>query len=201
MVSWEYPEKGFIINHMDREAFRRYSKRLGSALSPALKDSASGLFCDSWEVGTNRIWTKGFGEEFRNRYGYYISPYMDSIYSPAYSDARYDYMKLASEYVVEQFYIPFAEECRRLRAFSRVQCAGAPVDLIRAYASVDVPETEAMLYEPPYSRIVANGVNQVVWHGMPFNPAGIDTIMFYARVSPIQRWRFIFPWRTDGSPE
>jgi len=101
---------------------------------------------------------------------------------------------------------------------------------------VDVPETEAMLYEPPYSRIVAsaaclaskkevssetftctygfprydaekkmmdfrlrgkeqvadlklvadalfaNGVNQIIWHGMPFNPVGIDTIMFYASV-------------------
>ena len=30
--------------------------------------------------------------------------------------------------------------------------------------------------------LFANGVNQVVWHGMPFNPVGIDTIMFYASV-------------------
>ena len=30
--------------------------------------------------------------------------------------------------------------------------------------------------------LFANGVNQIVWHGMPFNPAGIDTIMFYAAV-------------------
>jgi len=161
---------------------------------------------------------------------------MDSINSLESGDERYDYMKLVSDYVVNRFYRPFAAECRRLGAFSRVQCAGAPVDLISAYASVDVPETEAMLYEPPYSRIVAsaaclaskrevssetftctygfpkydaekkkmdfmlrgkeqvadlklvadalfaNGVNQVVWHGMPFNPAGIDTIMFYASV-------------------
>ncbi|MCX6244281.1 MAG: glycosyl hydrolase [Bacteroidetes bacterium] len=236
VVSWEYPKKGYIINHMDQRAFGRYAQRMGSALAPALKGSASGLFCDSWEVETTRIWTTGFGEAFKRSYGYDIEPYMDSIYSRANFDERYDYMKLVSEYVVDRFYRPFTNECHLLGAFSRVQCAGAPVDLISAYASVDVPETEAMLYEPPYSRIVAsaacltskkevssetftctygfprydaakkkmdfrlrgkeqvadlklvadalvaNGVNQVIWHGMPFNPVGIDTIMFYASV-------------------
>jgi len=236
VVSWEYPKRGYIINHMDEGAFSRYAQRMGAALSPALKGSPSGLFCDSWEVETNRIWTTGFGETFKKTYGYDIEPYMDSIYSRLNSGERYDYMKLVSEYVVNRFYRPFAAECRSLGAFSRVQCAGAPVDLISAYASVDVPETEAMLYEPPYSRIVAsaaclashrevssetftctygfpkydtekmkmdfrlrgkeqvadlklvadalfaNGVNKVIWHGMPFNPVGIDTIMFYASV-------------------
>jgi hypothetical protein len=236
VVSWEYPKKGYIINHMDEGAFGRYAQRMGNALAPALKGSVSGLFCDSWEVETTRIWTTGFGEDFKKSYGYDIEPYMDSIYSPANSDERYDYMKLVSEYVTDGFYRPFTEECHELGSYSRVQCAGAPVDLISAYASADVPETEAMLYEPPYSRIVAsaacltskrevssetftctygfprydaekkkmdlrlrgkeqvadlklvadalfaNGVNQIIWHGMPFNPTGIDTIMFYASV-------------------
>jgi hypothetical protein len=236
VVSWEYPQKGYIINHMDQDAFGRYAQRMASALAPAMKGSVSGLFCDSWEVETTRIWTTGFGEAFKRSYGYDINPYMDSIYSRANFDERYDYMKLVSEYVVNKFYKSFAAECRSLGTFSRVQCAGAPVDLISAYASVDVPETEAMLYEPPYSRIVAsaacltskkevssetftctygfprydaekkkmdfrlrgkeqvadlklvadalfaNGVNQIIWHGMPFNPVGIDTIRFYASV-------------------
>jgi hypothetical protein len=236
VVSWEYPKKGYIINHMDQRAFDRYAQRMASALAPAMKGSVSGLFCDSWEVETSRIWTTGFSEAFKRSYGYDINPYMDSIYSRANFDERYDYMKLVSEYVVNRFYRPFASECRSLGSFSRVQCAGAPVDLISAYTSVDVPETEAMLYEPPYSRIVAsaacltskkevssetftctygfprydaekkrmdfrlrgkeqvadlklvadalfaNGVNQIIWHGMPFNPVGIDTIMFYASV-------------------
>jgi len=236
VVSWEYPKKGYIINHMDSGAFGRYAMRMGEALRPALKGSVPGLFCDSWEVETSRIWTGGFDEAFQKACGYDIKPYMDSIYGKEYADERYDYMKLVSGYVIGQFYNPFAAKCRSLGAFSRVQCAGAPVDLVSAYASVDVPETEAMLYEPPYARIVAsaaslashkevssetftctygfprydpekrkmdfrlrgkeqvadlkliadalfaNGVNQVVWHGMPFNPVGIDTIMFYASV-------------------
>ncbi len=236
VVSWEYPKKGYIINHMDQGAFDRYAQRMADALAPAMKGSVSGLFCDSWEVETSRIWTTGFGEAFKKSYGYDINPYMDSIYSRANFDERYDYMKLVSDYVVNRFYKSFATKCRSLSTFSRVQCAGAPVDLISAYASVDVPETEAMLYEPPYARIVAsaacltskkevssetftctygfpgydpekkkmdfklrgkeqvadlklvadalfaNGVNQIIWHGMPFNPVGIDTIMFYASV-------------------
>jgi hypothetical protein len=91
---------------------------------------------------------------------------------------------------------------------------------------VDVPESEALLYDPAYSNIVAsaaslsgkkvvscetftclygwprdhhseeqvadlklladavlaNGVNQVFWHGKPYNPAGQDTVKFYASV-------------------
>lgn len=236
VVSWEYPRQGFILNHMDSSAFRRYAQRMGHALSPALNGSQSGLFCDSWEVETRRIWTSGFDVEFMKRLGYDIRPYMDSIYSKGYADERYDYMSLVSEYVVSQFYKPYTAACHAVGAFSRVQCAGAPIDLISGYSSVDVPETEAMLYEPGYSVIVAsaaslaskkevssetftctygfprydertrtmdfkmrgkeqvadlkliadalfaNGTNQIIWHGMPFNPLGIDTVRFYASV-------------------
>jgi hypothetical protein len=110
--------------------------------------------------------------------------------------------------------------------FSRGQCMGSPTDIIQAYSMVDVPESEAMLYEPYYTRIVASaaalsgkkvitaetftclygwpreymrqekvadlkivadalfahGLNQVIWHGTPFNPAGSDSISFYATV-------------------
>ena len=30
--------------------------------------------------------------------------------------------------------------------------------------------------------LFANGVNQIIWHGKPFNPKGEDTIKFYASV-------------------
>ena len=129
--------------------------------------------------------------------------------------------------MIREFYVPFTEASHRLGAFSRVQCAGAPVDLISAYARVDVPETEALLFEPPFARIVAsaaalagrrdvtsetftcaygfprvrhkeeqtadlkliadavfaNGVNQVFWHGTPFDPPGAaHDSEFYASV-------------------
>jgi len=236
VVSWEYPKKGYILNHMDSNAYKRYANRMGNALADAMKGTKSGLFCDSWEVETKRIWTTDFDKLFQQRYGYDLKPFMDSIYSKEFPDERYDYFSLVSDYVLNQFYKPFTATSNQLGGFSRVQCAGAPIDLISGYSSVDVPETEAMLYEPGYSLIVssaaclgkrrevssetftctygfpkynketkkmdfklrgleqiadlkliadalfANGTNQIFWHGMPFNPIGIDTIRFYASV-------------------
>jgi len=227
-ASWDYPRKGYVIDHLNRKAFYNYAERTGNALKPALQGSASGLFCDSWEVETKFLTTPGFTDEFKKRYGYSLTGYIDSLYSnnQPYSSVRYDYMKLVSEYVIEEFYKPFTTKSHEMGAFSRVQCSGAPCDIISAYATVDIPESEALLYNPAYSNIVAsaaslsgknvvscetftclygwprdhhseeqvadlklladavfaNGVNQIFWHGKPFNPAGQDTVKFYASV-------------------
>ncbi len=229
-LTWEHPIRGRVINHLDSNALRNYSQRIGTALKPALEGSKSGIFVDSWEVDTRYIWTPGLDTAFRKRYGYDITDFIDSIYEPGYEDIYYDYMKLISEYVTEQFYRPFTNIARELGAFSRAQCGGAPADLLTAFSSVDVPETEAILYEPYFAKIpasaallssknivsaetftclygwkgwpgpgphqgeenvydlkmlcdalFANGVNQIIWHGMPFNAEG-DTNMFYASV-------------------
>ncbi|MEI7662841.1 MAG: glycosyl hydrolase [Bacteroidota bacterium] len=227
-ASWDYPKKGYVVDHLNRKAFYNYAERTGNALKPALEGSLSGLFCDSWEVETKFLTTPGFNERFYKRYKYSLPAFRDSLYSnrEPYCSVRYDYMKLISEYVIEEFYKPFTRESHRLGAYSRAQCAGAPCDIISSYAAIDVPETEALLYEPAYANIVAsaaglsgkrvvssetftclygwprihhseeqtadlklvcdalfaNGVNQVIWHGKPFNPAGFDTVKFYASV-------------------
>ena len=227
-ASWEYPKKGYVIDHLNKKAFYNYGARVGDALKPALSGNMSGLFCDSWEVETKYLTTFGFEDVFKKRYGYNLLSNKDSLYSNNIFDknARYDYMKLLSEYVIEEFYKPFTDLSHKLGAYSRVQCCGAPCDIISAYSVVDIPETEALLYEPAYSNIVAssaalsgkrivssetftclygwprihlgeeqtadlklladalfaNGVNQIIWHGKPFNPAGYDTVKFYASV-------------------
>jgi hypothetical protein len=225
-LSWTHPDTGNVLNHLDKYAFERYAKVMGNALAPALKGSESALFCDSWEVESKHLWTKGFDSVFRQKFGYDIRLYMDSIYSINNPGPRYDYMKLVSQKVLDEFYIPFTEKAHQLGSFSRVQCSGAPTDLISAYSAVDVPETEAMLYEPNFTKIVssaaalagknivssetftcmygfpakhfrkeqtadlklvcdalfARGVNQIFWHGMPYNPIGVDTNYFYATV-------------------
>jgi hypothetical protein len=227
-ASWEYPKKGYVIDHLNRKSFFNYAERTGNALKPALRGSVSGLFCDSWEVETRFLTTPGFDETFQNRYNYDLAEYTDSLYSnkEPYRSVRYDYMKLVSEYVIEEFYKPFTQKSHELGAYSRTQCAGAPCDIISSYSVIDVPESEALLYEPAYSNIVAsaaglsgkkvvtsetftclygwprnhhseeqtadlklladaifaNGVNHIIWHGKPYNPAGQDTVKFYASV-------------------
>lgn len=227
-ASWDYPKKGLVLDHLNRQAFEHYASRMGKALMPALSAGRpSGIFVDSWEVETRDLWTAGFDTMFSSKYGYDITPFMQSgILSESFTGPRYDYMKLVSELVINNFYRPFTGNAHELGGFSRGQCSGSPTDIITAYASLDVPESEAMLYEPYFTRIAASaaalvgreivsaetftclygwpreylrkekvtdlklvadalfahGLNQVVWHGTPFNPKGSDSISFYASV-------------------
>jgi hypothetical protein len=227
-ISWEAPVAGPILNHLDRNALERYAARMGAALAPALQGPPSGLFCDSWEVPTGKLWTAGFGEAFRARFGYDLAPFMKDL--DAHPGVRYDYRRLLSDFVLDEFFRPYGAICRRLGGFSRVQCHGAPTDLLAAYAAADVPESEAVLFDPHFSQfaasaaalsgkpvvscesftclygwipypgpgphqgeeqvadlklvadaLLANGVNLVIWHGMPYNPPG-GSNRFYASV-------------------
>lgn len=227
--SWETPERGEcpILNHLDRAALEEYSRVVGGALKRALDGGRSALFCDSWEVHVEKLWTTGFGEAFKREFGYEVEPYMETL--DEYPDVRYDYRRLVGRYVIDEFYKPFVRICRELGSVARVQCHGAPTDLIAAYAAVDVPESEAVLFDPFFSRfaasaaalagktlvsaeaftclygwvpfpgpgphnreektvdlklvadaLFANGVNFIVWHGMPWSPGGNND--FYATV-------------------
>ena len=51
-ASWDYPKKGYVLDHLSKQSFLHYAQRTGDALKPALKGGPSGLFCDSWEVET-----------------------------------------------------------------------------------------------------------------------------------------------------
>ncbi len=229
-LTWEHPQRGRVVNHLDRNAFLRYSARIGTALAPALAGEPSALFCDSWEVETRKLWTRGLENDVLSRVGYDIRPYMDSLLVPRNAGIFYDYMSVLSSRVVQNFYATFTAEARARGAFSRAQCGGAPADLLDAFAFVDVPESEAVLFDPPFSRIpasaaalygkpvvtaesftcaygwkrwpgpgphqgeervadlkliadalFANGVNGIIWHGMPFNPPDRNEL-FYASV-------------------
>jgi len=226
--SWE-PQGGLIVNHLSAASLNRYAKPLLDALRPALAGEASALFCDSLEVATEGMWSEGLWAQFEDRFGYSLRAFADKLdRNPG---VRYDYRKLIAATIRREFYEAFTAICRDNGAYSRVQCHGAPTDLLEAYASVDVPESEALLFAPAFSRIAASaaawadkpvvsaetftciygfpgwnpeaeeawkredvgdlklladalfasGVNQIVWHGMPFQPLG-EEIEFYASV-------------------
>lgn len=224
--AWSWPDTLLVINHLDSHAFQAFAQPVGEALKPALQGSTSAFFTDSWEIKLNdtyKIWTKGFEDRFKETFDYDIIPYMEQGID-SFPDVRYDYMLLLDEYVTEGFYKPYVQKCRELGAWSRVQCLAAPTDVMTTYSLVDIPETESMLNNPNYSRIVssaaalaskpmvssetftcmygfpatylrqeqtadlkmvadamfAHGVNQHFYHGMPYNPEGIDSIDFFA---------------------
>jgi hypothetical protein len=230
--SWEDKGTGElrVLNHLDRSALGRYAATLMTAFAGGLRGSPSALFCDSLEIETRRLWAPKLWDRFAERFGYRLEDTEDQIDDDP--DLRYDYRTLIAETILHEFYEEFAAICRAHGAFSRVQCHGAPTDLLAAYAAVDIPESEAILFPPHFSRIAAsaaalsgkttvsaetftclygfvtprnlepylywhkeqvadlklladalfaNGVNQIVWHGMPFNPPG-GRNEFYASV-------------------
>ncbi len=224
--SWAYPDTMWVINHLDSNAFYQFAKPVAEALKGALQGTKSALFTDSWEIklnAKNKIWTHDFADRFKMTFGYDILPYMDKGLD-SFPDVRYDYMLLLDDYVTNGFYVPFVKTCKTLGALSRVQCLASPTDVMTTYGLVDIPETEAMLNNPNYSRIVsssaclaskplvscesftclygfpatylrqeqtadlkmvadalfAQGVNQLVYHGTPYNTKGSDTIDFFA---------------------
>ena len=224
--AWCWPDTQLVINHLDSNAFNLFAEPVGKALREALKGSKSALFTDSWEIklnATNKIWTEGFERTFQEKFGYDIIQYMEHGLD-SFPDVRYDYMLHLDEYVTNGFYKPYVKKCRQLGAWSRVQCLASPTDVMTTYSLVDIPETEAMLNNPNYSRVVssaaclasknlvssetftcmygfpatylrqeqtadlkmvadamfAQGVNHHFYHGMPYNPKGVDSIDFFA---------------------
>lgn len=230
--AWGIPmgaDGGPILNHLDRAAVHRYGRSFGAALQLPARTAelgTPGFFCDSWEVVPDGLWTRGFETAFQQRFGYDMLPFMPN--QNDHPDERYDYRRLLSDYALNEFYAPYTALCHELGGFSRVQCHGSPTDLLAAYALADVPETEAVLFDPdfasfavaaaahtgkpivsveaftcmygwnpypgpgPYQKeeqladlklvadgLMANGVNQFFWHGMPYNPPGGDQ-RFYA---------------------
>ncbi len=237
---WDHPREARIINHLDKQVFERYAAKMNKGLEKAYEGSKSGLFVDSWEVETEYLYTPGFEQTFMAEHGYDILPYLrdtqllDMRTHEVYDhEVFYDYMHTLSGYVLREFYQPFADNATRNGCFSRSQCGGAPTDLLTAFTLVDIPETEAILYEPCFSKIAAsaatlgdkdavtaetftcaygwtslrynnfrghsphqgkeqiadlrlicdalfaNGTNQIIWHGMPFNHLGDTTNYFY----------------------
>lgn len=156
--AWSWPEIPLVINHLDSQAFNLFATPIGEALRPALAGTKSALFTDSWEIKLNskhKIWTNGFEQTFQERFGYDIVPFMNAGLD-SFPDVRYDYMMLLGDYVTEGFYRPYARKCRELGAWSRVQCLASPTDVLTTYSLVDIPETEAMLNNPNFSRIVSS---------------------------------------------
>lgn len=156
--AWEWPSIPLVINHLDSNAFKIFAEPVGAALKEALKGSKSALFTDSWEIKLNdklKVWTKDFDKSFQAKFGYDILPFMQKGLD-SFPDVRYDYMMHLGDLVLDGFFRPYVRKCRALGAWSRVQCLGAPTDVMTAYALVDIPETECMLNNPNYSKIVSS---------------------------------------------
>jgi len=154
-LSWQHPKVGYVVDHLSQKNYQPYFDRLLQAFPRPGTSYRQAYFIDSWEVETERLWCDGFDRDFRGRFGYDITPYMDSIYNPGQADHLYDYMTLVSDKVVK-FYADYDSSLNSVGILSRGQVSGAPCDLISGYARMDIPEGESMLFEPEFCAIPAS---------------------------------------------
>jgi len=230
--SWEsrYSDKpGLVMDHLNRDAFRHYSSHLlERGFSRFAREYETSFFMDSLELDMEGLSSDTFISAFRESFGYDLDPYTMEL--DAHEHVRFDYRTLVARLLMEELYIPYQEMCREAGALSRVQCHGALTDLLLAYATADIPETEALLFDPEFTVIpasaaaylgkplvssesftclygwvsvgndppglkkedpldikvqadaqFASGMNQVLWHGMPFSTKR-NAREFYATV-------------------
>ena len=230
--SWEPDAQApHVLNHLSMKSLEAYADLLEPAFQGGLSGAPSALFCDSLEFD-EELWDSSLWDRFFQEHGYRLESFVRELDIRA--DVRFDYRSTVAKAFVREFFEPFTRICRERGTYARVQCHGALTDLLEAYASVDVPESEAILFNPPFSRIassaaalaerrvvscetftciygfpssvgrfapppdarnfwkrelvsdlklladavLAEGVNRIVWHGMPYNPPGASIEFF-----------------------
>jgi hypothetical protein len=151
--SWEGGEH-YVLNHLSRAALEKYSSILGKAFEPVMKGQPRALFCDSWEVAPENLWSDGLDERFEKEFGYSLDSFKQDLSSNP--DILYDYRKFISRVVNDEFYRPFTETAHRMNGFTRIQAHGSPTNLLDSYACADVPETESILFDPHFSQFAAS---------------------------------------------
>ncbi len=135
--------EGLVIDHCSRRAFDRFAEQMIRPILDRVPD-IRGLFCDSIEVEGHN-WSGVLVEEFKKRRGYDLTPYIYALWGDMGEitpHVRYDHFKTMSELTIENFFDPFCEFSHAHGVLNRVQAHGTWGDILRVYASADIPEGE-----------------------------------------------------------
>jgi hypothetical protein len=153
---------GPVLDHFNKTAVEKYLNRMSDTLNPlfggVMGNAVRAMFCDSIELeGAN--WTGDIADEFQNRYGYDILPYLplilandinaDDNFVDTLKRARFDFSTLLAELFMERFIIPYHEWCLQNGLVSRYQAYGHPwlyTDLLDGNLIADIPESDQWLY-------------------------------------------------------
>lgn len=156
--SWETNHNAVpvhVLDHLEAKTFYWYASYLKDhGLTELSRIAPLSFFCDSWEVDPTNLGYKGIFEDFIRKFGYDLTPFIHEI--DAHPAVRFDYRSLIADRILSDFYEPYADFCSQEGALSRVQCHGAPTDILAAYALCDIPETETLLFNPDFALIAAS---------------------------------------------
>jgi hypothetical protein len=137
--------EGFVMDHYDRQATENYLHTVGDRLMQAFASNPPyAVFSDSLEVyGSD--WTRNFLEEFRQRRGYDLTPYLPELVgkdSPLANDIRHDWGETLTELAEENYLKPVREWADMHGTRFRSQNYGTPPVTLSSNALVDLPEGE-----------------------------------------------------------
>lgn len=158
---------GPVLNHYDAATVRAYLDRMSDTIEKQagpLSENVRSLFTDSMELeGSN--WSHDMREEFINRRGYDIFPYLPFVlfktgamgnvtdtkygvdYTPGFSDMiasmRYDFELTKAELLEERFIRTYTGWCRDLKVKSRAQAYGRGFFPLESSLHYDIPECES----------------------------------------------------------
>jgi hypothetical protein len=145
---------GLSFDHLSTEAFKKF---FTEAVDPILKDvkpyvgkSLKYLMTDSWEMETAN-WTENFRDEFFQRRGYDMAPYL-SVISGQIVESRdasdrflYDFRKTVSDCIADRMYLEFAKISHERGLLVHPESGGphaAPIDGLKCLGRNDFPMGE-----------------------------------------------------------
>lgn len=151
---------GYVIDHCRSDVSDFFFKNAGKPLIDRLgRGKINSFFCDSIELSGNN-WTSILFEEFEKRRGYKLDKYIYALWGEiddVSQNVRYDYFKTMSELTIENFFENMTKWCRDNGSTSRIQAHGTWADILKAYASADIPEGETF---GQHDRLEVNSIHR-----------------------------------------
>ena len=152
----------YVIDHLGRAGVRACEDYWDEILPGMSLDSMEAFFCDSLEYDVAMEWTPDFEQEFKNRRGYDILPYLPVLGTtntyplcdiPGYRFDRkeisdmvnHDYMETLTQCYCENHLIPLERMANKYGRTVRYQVAyNRPLEIERCGLYVGIPENEAL---------------------------------------------------------
>ncbi|WP_224998987.1 glycosyl hydrolase [Cesiribacter sp. SM1] len=136
--------EGYTLDHLSSAAVQHYLTRFDQAFGEKTMGIRA-FYNDSYEVyGAN--WSPAFFEEFKQRRGYDLRPYLRALLSEEKSETvarvKADYRETMGEMLLENFTAPWTTWAHAYKGMTKNQAHGSPGNLLDLYAAVDIPEAE-----------------------------------------------------------
>ena len=142
--------EGDVIDHFSGDAIKRYLAKFDEAFKGYDVSYIRYYFNDSYEVDDaqgNSDWTENFFQEFKNRRGYDLKPYMVDLVGLGKDEDKanrilFDYRTTIGELLLEKYSTMWQVWAAKQGKGIRNQAHGSPANILDLYGVSDVPETE-----------------------------------------------------------